>query len=166
MRTVAPRFQEIEAELQAVSELREKPAGTIRITAGDHAIKTVLWPKLAKFLADCPDIKVEINVDYGLTDIAAERYDAGVRLDEQVAKDMIAVRIEPDVRFAVVGAKSYFAKRSPPKTPQDLITPNASPVSTRTVVSSSTSWPIVSAFAQEPRPLPMLKNSTSASITL
>jgi DNA-binding transcriptional LysR family regulator len=121
MRTVEPRFAEIEAELIALSELREKPAGTIRITAGDHAVKTVLWPKLAKFLASYPDIKVEIIVDYGLTDITAERYDAGVRWGEQVAKDMIAVRIGPDTRFAVVGAKSYFAKRPPPVTPQDLV---------------------------------------------
>src|SRR5882724_70833 len=121
VRTVAPRFEEIEAELEALSELREKPAGTIRITAGDHAIHSVLWPKLTKFLADYPDIKVEIAIDYGLTDIAAERYDAGVRWGEQVARDMIAVRIGPDVHFAVVGAKSYFAKRPPPKTPQDLI---------------------------------------------
>jgi DNA-binding transcriptional LysR family regulator len=122
--TAAPRFAEIEAELEALSELREKPAGTIRITAGDHAIHSVLWPKLAKFLPGYPDIKVEIVIDYGLTDIVSERYDAGVRWGEQVAKDMIAVRIGPDIRFAVVGAKSYFAKRSPPKTPQDLISHN------------------------------------------
>jgi DNA-binding transcriptional LysR family regulator len=122
--TAAPRFAEIEAELEALSELREKPAGTVRITAGDHAIHSVLWPKLAKFLPGYPDIKVEIIIDYGLTDIVSERYDAGVRWGEQVAKDMIAVRIGPDIRFAVVGAKSYFAKRSPPKTPQDLISHN------------------------------------------
>jgi DNA-binding transcriptional LysR family regulator len=121
LRTVGPRLDEIEAELEALSELREKPAGTIRITAGDHAVESVLWPKLAKFLPDYPDIKVEIIVDYGLTDIVAQRYDAGVRWGEQVAKDMIAVRIGPDVRFAVVGAKSYFAKQPPPKTPQDLV---------------------------------------------
>jgi DNA-binding transcriptional LysR family regulator len=121
LRTVAPRLEEIEAGLAAVSELREKPAGTIRITAGDHAIETILWPKLAKFLASYPDIKLEIVIDYGLTDVAAERYDAGVRWGEQVAKDMIAVRIGPDVRFAAVGAKSYFAKRPVPKAPQDLI---------------------------------------------
>jgi DNA-binding transcriptional LysR family regulator len=124
VRTAAPRFEEIEAELEALSELREKPAGTIRITAGDHAIHSVLWPKLAKFLPNYPDIKVEVVIDYGLTDIVAGRYDAGVRWGEQVARDMIAVRIGPDIRFAVVGAKSYFAKRSPPKTPQDLISHN------------------------------------------
>ena len=121
MHTVAPRLEEIEAGLAAVSELREKPAGTIRITAGDHAIETILWPRLAKFLASYPDIKLEIVIDYGLTDVAAERYDAGVRWGEQVAKDMIAVRIGPDIRFAAVGARSYFAKRPVPKTPQDLI---------------------------------------------
>src|SRR5207302_4701615 len=118
--TVGHRFEEIEAELEALSELREKPAGTIRITAIDYVADTILWPKLAKFLRDYPDIKVEITVDYGLTDIVAERYDAGVRSGEQVAKDMIAVRIGPDMRMAVVGAPSYFAKRSLPKKPQDL----------------------------------------------
>lgn len=121
LQNVGPRFEEIEAELAAISELREKPAGTIRITAGDHAIHSVLWPKLAKLLPKYPDIKVEITIDYGLADIVAQRYDAGVRWGEQVAKDMIAVRIGPDVRFAVVGTKSYFARRPPPKTPQDLI---------------------------------------------
>ncbi len=118
--TVGPRFEEIEAELEALSELREKPAGTIRITATDHAADTILWPKLAKLLPEYPDIKVEIIVDYGLTDIVAQRYDAGVRSGEQVAKDMIAVRIGPDMRMAVVGAPSYFAGRSLPKKPQDL----------------------------------------------
>jgi DNA-binding transcriptional LysR family regulator len=117
---VGHRFEEVEAELQALRELREKPAGTIRITAIDYVADTILWPKLAKFLPDYPDIKVEIIIDYGLTDIVAQRYDAGVRLGEQVAKNMIAVRIGPDVRMAVVGAPSYFAKQSPPKKPQDL----------------------------------------------
>jgi DNA-binding transcriptional LysR family regulator len=121
LHTVGPRFEEIEAELEALSELREKPAGTIRITATDYAADTVLWPKLVNFLQDYPDIKVEIIIDYGLTDIVAQGYDAGVRSGEQVAKDMIAVRIGPDMRLAVVGAPSYFAKRSLPRTPQDLI---------------------------------------------
>src|SRR6266566_4769009 len=121
LRTVAPRFEEIEAELDAVSELREKPAGTIRITAIDYAAYTILWPKLTKFLREYPDIKVEIIVDYGLTDIVAQRYDAGVRAGEQVAQDMIAVRIGPDMRMAVVGAPSYFRNRSEPKRPQELI---------------------------------------------
>jgi DNA-binding transcriptional LysR family regulator len=117
---VGHRFEEIEAELEALSELRGKPAGTIRITATDYAADTILWPKLAKFLREYPEIKVEIIIDYGLSDIVAQRYDAGVRVGEQVAKDMIAVRIGPDMRMAVVGAASYFAKRSPPKKPQDL----------------------------------------------
>ncbi|MDE1939469.1 MAG: LysR family transcriptional regulator [Alphaproteobacteria bacterium] len=117
---VGPRLDEIEGELAALSELREKPAGTIRITTGEHAIDTILWPKLEKLLSEYPDIKVEVVIDHGLTDIVAERYDAGIRFGEQVAKDMIAVRIAPDMRMAVVGAPSYFAKRPPPKRPQDL----------------------------------------------
>jgi DNA-binding transcriptional LysR family regulator len=121
LQTIGPRFEEIEAELEAVTEFREKPAGTIRITAGDHAAETVLWPKLETFLRTYPDIKVETIIDYGLSDIVAERYDAGVRFGEQVAKDMISVRIAPDVRFAVVGSKSYFAKHSQPETPQNLV---------------------------------------------
>lgn len=121
VRTVEPRFEDIEAELAAVSALREKPAGTIRITAGEHAIDSILWPKLEKFLPRYPDIKVELVTDYGLTDIVAERFDAGVRWGEQVAKDMIALRIGPDARFAVVGTPGYFAKRAVPKTPQELV---------------------------------------------
>jgi DNA-binding transcriptional LysR family regulator len=121
LRTVGPRLEEIEAELASLSEFRDRPAGTIRVTAGDHAVRSILWPKLAKLLPKYPDIKLEIAIDYGLTDIVAQRYDAGVRLGEQVDKDMIAVRIGPDVRFVVVGAKSYFAKRAPLATPQDLI---------------------------------------------
>jgi DNA-binding transcriptional LysR family regulator len=120
MRTAGPRFEEIEAELAALSELREKPAGTIRITAMEYATDAILMPKLTKLLREYPDIKIEIIVDYGLTDIVAERYDAGVRLGEQVAKDMIAVRIGPDLRMAVVGAPAYFEKRPRPKKPQDL----------------------------------------------
>jgi DNA-binding transcriptional LysR family regulator len=118
--SVGGRFEEIEAELEALSELRDKPAGTIRITAGEHAAYSVLSPALAKFLPSYPDIKVEIHVDYGFVDIVALRYDAGVRTGEQVAKDMIAVPLGPDMRMAVVGAPSYFAKRRLPKTPQDL----------------------------------------------
>ena len=110
LRSLGPRFDEIDAELAALSELREKPAGTIRITTTDHAADTILWPKLIRFLRRYPDIKVEIVIDYGLTDIVAERFDAGVRIGEQVAKDMIAVRIGPDLRMAVVGAPSYFAE--------------------------------------------------------
>ena len=118
---IGPRFEEIEAAVKAASELRDKPAGTIRITAVDYAADAVLWPKLSTFLREYPDIKVEIMVDYGLTDIVAQRYDAGVRHGEQVAKDMIAVRIGPDMRMAVVGAPAYFKTRSAPKTPQELI---------------------------------------------
>ena len=121
LHTLGPRFEEIDAELAALSELREKPAGTIRITATEYAIDTLLWPKLAKFLRLYPDIKVEMFIDNGLTDIVAQRFDAGVRAGEQVAKDMIAVRIGPDMRMAVVGAPSYFGKRPEPKKPQDLI---------------------------------------------
>jgi DNA-binding transcriptional LysR family regulator len=118
--TVGQRFEEIDVELQALSELRDKPAGTIRITATENAATSVLLPKLADFLPQYPDINVEIVVDYGLTDIVAQRFDAGVRWGEQVAKDMIAVRIGPDMRVAIVGAPSYFEKRSVPKKPQDL----------------------------------------------
>src|SRR5208282_2093609 len=112
LHTLSPRFEEIEAELAALSELREKPAGTIRITATEYAVDTILWPKLAKFLRQYPDIKVELFIDNGLTDIVVQRFDAGVRAGEQVAKDMIAVRIGPDLRMAVVGAPSYFRRRS------------------------------------------------------
>jgi DNA-binding transcriptional LysR family regulator len=108
LHTLGPRFEEIDAELAALRELREKPAGTIRITATQRAVDTLLWPKLAKFLSRYPDIKVEIAAESGLTDIVAQRYDAGVRSGEQVAKDMIAVRVGPDIRIAVVGAPSYF----------------------------------------------------------
>lgn len=124
LHTVGPRFEEIEAELKALGEFREKPAGTIRITATEYAADAILLPKLAKLLREYPDIKVEITVDYGLTDIVAQRYDAGVRSGEQVAKDMIAVRIGPDMRMAVVGAPPYFAARAEPKTPQELIDHN------------------------------------------
>ena len=120
LRAAGPRLDEIDAELAALSELREKPAGTVRITAHDHAVRAVLWPALERLLPDHPDIKVEIVIDYGLTDIVAERFDAGIRSGEMVAKDMVAVRIGPDLRMAVVGAPPYFAKRPRPKTPQDL----------------------------------------------
>jgi DNA-binding transcriptional LysR family regulator len=121
LRSLGPRFDEIETELAALSELREKPAGNIRITTGEHAATTILWPVLATLLPRYPDIKADIVVDYGLVDIVAEHYDAGIRLGEQVAKDMVAVRIGPDMRMAVVGAPSYFARRPQPKRPQDLM---------------------------------------------
>ena len=120
LRIAAPRLDEIATEMAALSELRDKPSGTIRITAHDHALRSVLWPALRTLLPDYPDVKVEIVIDYGLRDIVAERYDAGVRTGEMVAKDMVAVRIGPDMRSAVVGAPSYFASRARPKTPQDL----------------------------------------------
>jgi len=100
----------------------EKPAGSIRITTAEHAAETILMPALERLLPEYPDVKVEITVDYGLTDVVAERYDAGVRLGEQVAKDMVAVRIGPDMRMAAVAAPSYFAERRPPRVPQDLAT--------------------------------------------
>jgi DNA-binding transcriptional LysR family regulator len=124
LQTIGPRFAEIEAELAALSELRDKPAGTIRITATEYAADTILLPKLAKLLPIYPDIKVEIVIGYGLTDIVAERFDAGVRSGEQVAKDMVAVRIGPDMRMAVVGAPSYFKMRPEPRQPHDLIDHN------------------------------------------
>lgn len=124
LQTIGPRLDEIEAELEAVTAFRDKPGGTIRITAGDHAAETILWPKLEPFLRHYPDIKVETVIDYGLSDIVAERYDAGIRFGEQVAKDMISVRIGPDVRFAVVGSKEYLEQHAVPETPQDLVRHN------------------------------------------
>ena len=121
LNTIGPRLDEVETELVSLSELRDKPSGTIRITSTDYATDTILWPKLIPLLRKYPDIKVEIITDYGLTDIVTERYDAGVRPGEQVAKDMIAVRIGPDMRMAVVGAPTYFRQRPEPKKPQDLI---------------------------------------------
>jgi DNA-binding transcriptional LysR family regulator len=115
LRTLGPALDNIGAELAALSELRGKPAGTIRITTGEHSAEAVLWPALAKLLPEYPDINVELVIDYGLTDIVAERYDAGVRLREQVARDMIAVRIGPDFSMAVVGAPSYLARRPKPR---------------------------------------------------
>jgi DNA-binding transcriptional LysR family regulator len=120
LQTVMPRFSEIEAEIASLGALRDKPAGTVRITAGEHPAISVLQPALKRFLPDHPDIIVEIIVDYGLTDIVAEGFDAGVRIGEQVAKDMIAVRIGPDMRMAVVGSPNYFARYSIPHVPQDL----------------------------------------------
>jgi DNA-binding transcriptional LysR family regulator len=124
LRTVAPRFEEIENELAAVVEMRDKPAGTIRITTTDYAADTVLWPRLSKVLPDYPDIKVELVVDYGLSDIVADRYDIGVRWGDQVAKDMIAVRIGPDARLAIVGSPAYLAKHPSPRQPKDLLRHN------------------------------------------
>lgn len=120
LRTIGPRLDEIEAEISSLSELRDKPAGTVRITSVEHAAETILWPALAPLLRGYPDVNVEIITDYRLIDIVAERYDAGVRLGEQVDKDMIAVRIGSNFRMAVVAAPSYFASRPRPLSPQDL----------------------------------------------
>jgi DNA-binding transcriptional LysR family regulator len=120
LRTLGPAFDQIDTTLAALSEYREKPSGTIRITAGEHPVETILMPALERLLPDYPDIKVEIDVDNTLTDLVAGRYDAGIRFGEQVARDMLAVRIGPEMRMAVVGAPSYFARRPRPQVPQDL----------------------------------------------
>ena len=117
---LGPHFEQIETELEGLLALRERPAGTIRITASEHAAHEVLWPALARFLPQYPDITVEVSVDQSFTDIVAERFDAGVRFGEQVDKDMIAVRIGPDLRMLVVGTPEYFAERPAPRRPQDL----------------------------------------------
>lgn len=119
---IAPRFDEIEAGLAEIRELRDRPTGTLRITTGVHAAETILWPVLKSFLADYPEVEVEISVNAGFVDIAAERFDAGVRLGETVAQDMIAVRIAPDMRMAAVGSPAYFSGRSTPGNPRDLAT--------------------------------------------
>jgi DNA-binding transcriptional LysR family regulator len=124
LRTIGPHFDGIEAGLAALSELRDKPAGTIRITTGDHAAETVLQPAVAKLLPEYPDIRIEISVDIGMRDIVAERFDAGIRLGEQIARDMISVRIGPDMRMAAIASPAYFAERGRPETPQDLATHN------------------------------------------
>ena len=118
--TVAPRLEEIEAELSQLSAMRDKPAGTVRITAHDHAISTLLWPRLLPLLCQYPDIRVEFSVDYAFTDIASQRFDAGVRSGDRVDKDMVAVRISPDLRMAVVASPAYFAQHPAPHTPHDL----------------------------------------------
>ena len=118
--TVGPRLADIEAELAVLGEMRGKPAGTVRITATEHAVRTLVWPRLLPWLPRYPDIKVEISSDNRFTDIVAERFDIGVRLGADVAKDMIAMRMAPDMRMAVVGAPDYFARRPRPDAPQDL----------------------------------------------
>lgn len=114
------RFREIESELDALRDMRDTPAGNIRITAGEHAVDSVLWPFLKSFLTNYPDINVEIVADNSLTDIVNGRFDAGVRLGEQVAKDMVAVRIGPDMRMVVVGSPRYLQQHNSPSTPQEL----------------------------------------------
>ncbi len=120
LNSVGPHFEDIRAELDALGALRDKPSGTVRISAGLHATETILWPKLHPMLRKYPDVRLELTVDYGLANIVAERIDAGVRLGEQVARDMIAVRIGPDFRFVVVAAPSYFSNRQEPRAPSDL----------------------------------------------
>lgn len=124
LQNVAPRIEEIEAEIAAISELGGKPAGTIRITAVDHVISSVLWPRIAPLLPLHPDLHVELSADYRIVDIAAERYDIGVRHGDQVDKDMIAVRLTPDIRMRIVGAPSYFADRAAPASLADLMQHN------------------------------------------
>lgn len=124
MDSVAPHFDEIESQIAAASELGDKPVGTIRITAIDHVIDNVLWPRLSKVLPDNPGVRVEINSDYRLVDIAAEQYDIGVRYGDQVEQDMIAVRLTPDMRLMIVAAPSYFLHHPIPQTPQDLLKHN------------------------------------------
>lgn len=124
LQVIAPRFDEINNELALFSKFRDRPAGKLRITAGEHAAIAVLQPVLAQLLPDHPDLSIEIIVDYGLTDIVAEGYDAGVRLGEQVAKDMIAMRIGPDMRMAVVGSPAYFSRYPKPVIPADLVAHN------------------------------------------
>lgn len=118
--TLVPAFASIEAQIAAIGELRDKPAGSLRITASEHAATTVLWPVLRRLLPGYPDIHVELSIDSSLTDIVVGRFDAGVRLGEAVAKDMIAVRISPDLRMAIVGSPAYFTGHPAPRTPQDL----------------------------------------------
>ncbi len=118
--SLRPALQEIDGALANLSALRDKPAGLVRITTARHAAETVLWPKLARLLPDYPDVKVELSIDSALTDIVAERFDAGVRPGERVDKDMVAVRIGPDLRLALVAAPSYLANHPPPDSPHDL----------------------------------------------
>ena len=120
LHAIGHRFDEIESELQALTEIRDKPAGTVRITSGDHIARTTLMPKLLPLLRDYPDIHIEFDINYGLRDIVAERFDAGVRLGEAIDKDMIALPIGPKLRMAAVASPNYFAANPPPKKPQDL----------------------------------------------
>lgn len=117
---LGPAFHEIDARIASLRELRDQPAGTIRITTSEHAARTLLWPAIDRLTADYPDIKIELNVESGLTDIVAERYDAGIRLGERLEQDMIAVRIGPQLRMATIGSPTYFARRGKPQTPRDL----------------------------------------------
>jgi len=146
--TVAPRLAEIDAELLALGELRDKPAGTVRITASQYAADTVVWPKLASVLDDYPDIRLELVSDNGFVDIAAQGYDAGVRLGESVEKDMVAVRIGPDSRLLPVASPAYFERHPAPETPQELVRHTC--INLRLIGSGAIyAWE----FAQDSRPL-------------
>jgi len=141
LRTVAPRLAEIEEELQALADLRDKPVGTVRITATDLVVDTILWPRLAPLLARYPDIKLEFSTDYRLTDIVEHRFDIGVRGGGHVEKDMIAVRISPDIQRMVVGAPAYFDRHPVPQTPEDLLQHNC--ISLRLLSSGRLyAWPL------------------------
>jgi len=118
--TLRPAFLDIETRLTSISSFRDKPAGIVRLTTSQHAAETVIWPKISLLLADYPDVDVELSVDAALTNIVTDRFDAGVRLGERLEKDMIAVRIGPDLRMAVVGSPGYFAANPAPVEPQDL----------------------------------------------
>lgn len=120
LRVIAPRFEEIDTELAQLNAFRDKPAGRLRITAGEHAAISIMQPVLGCLLPQHPDLNIEVIVDYGLTDIVAEGYDAGIRLGEQVAKDMIAMRVGPELRMAVVGSPDYFRRYARPKSPHEL----------------------------------------------
>lgn len=121
LQAIGHRFDEIETELEMLTELRDKPAGTVRITCGDHVLRSVLLPRVTPLLHEYPDIKVEFDVSYGLRDIVADRFDAGVRMGDTLDKDMVALPITPKLRMAAVAAPSYFARNPPPKTPHDLM---------------------------------------------
>lgn len=122
--TLRPAIDEIESRLAAVTELRERPSGTVRVTTSDHAARTILWPAVEKLLPLYPDITVEISAESALTDIVADRFDAGIRLGENVAKDMIAVPVSPTMRMAAVASADYLARAGTPRTPQDLASHN------------------------------------------
>ncbi|MGO3132988.1 MAG: LysR family transcriptional regulator [Alcaligenes sp.] len=124
VQAIGHRFDEIEAELDELTEMRDKPAGTVRITCGEHVLRTTLLPKLTPLLSEYPDVNVEFDVDYGFRDIAADRFDAGVRMGDTIDKDMIAVPIGPPLRMAVAASPAYFATRPTPKNPHDLVTHN------------------------------------------
>lgn len=121
IRSLAPRIEELESEIDELMEIRDKPSGTVRITLSDHALESVVWPKLRPLLSAYPDIKVELNSDNGFRNIVEERFDAGVRLGESLDKDMIAVRIGPDWRLVAVASPEYLAMHPAPETPQDLV---------------------------------------------